>query len=365
MDLKVEGVKVEEGPAWGKTLAVPTVKEFARTAWDFIPEKYVQEYNDRPIETVLSPDETSELPIIDFSLLVKGDEAELNKLDYACKEWGFLQLINHGVAEDVLGNMKAATASFFDLPVDEKNKYAMGDSIEGYGNLFVVSEEQKLDWADSLFFITRPEEQRNMKKWPITLPGFKDAVEEYSIGMKRVTEELLAKLSLLLGMEKNSLDKQHVVMRHSMRMIYYPQCPKPELVLGCSPHSDPGSITLLLQSDDVVGLQIKHKGGWVPVTPIPNAFVVNVADALESWSNGLYKSIEHRAVANSKIARMSIGTFIQPADEAKMGPAKSIIQDRPKMYKDDIKYIDYMRNFIGMKLTGKAHTNFLKLENEY
>ncbi|KAL5546657.1 hypothetical protein UlMin_006344 [Ulmus minor] len=364
MDLKIEGVKVEGGPAWGNTLGVPSVKDFGRTVSDFIPEKYVQEYNERPIESGLAPDETTEIPIIDFSLLVKGDEAELNKLDYACKEWGFLQIINHGVAEDVIGNMKAATASFFDLPVDEKNKYAMGDSVEGYGHLFVLSEEQKLDWADSLFIITRPEEQRNMKKWPITLPGFKEAVEEYSIGMKRVTEELLAKLSLLLGIEKNGLEKRHVVMRHSMRIIYYPPCPKPELVLGF-PHSDPGSISLLLQSDDVVGLQIKHKGRWVPVTPIPNALIINIGDVLESWSNGLYKSIDHRAVTNSKIARMSIATFIQPADEAKMGPAKTIIQDRPKLYKDDIKYIDYMRNFLAMKLRGKVHTNFLKLENEY
>ena len=64
-------------------------------------------------------------------------------------------------------------------------------------------------------------------------------------------------------------------------MSYYPPCPKHELVLGASPHSDGGSITLLLQSDDVVGLQIKHKGGWIPIKPIPNAFVINIADVLE------------------------------------------------------------------------------------
>ena len=95
------------------------------------------------------------------------------------------------------------------------------------------------------------------------------------------------------------------------------------------------------------------------------AKIIFVLGFFQSWSNGLYKSIEHRAVANSKITRMSIATFIQPADEAKMGPAKTIIQDRPKLYKDDIKYIDYMRNFLAMKLRGKVHNNFLKLENEY
>ncbi|KAL5567561.1 hypothetical protein UlMin_024136 [Ulmus minor] len=365
MDLKVEGVNVEEGLGWGNSLEVPSVQEIAKNVSEFVPEKYLQEQNDRPIVSVLSHDEISELPVIDFSLLVNGDEDELNKLDYACKEWGFLQIINHGVAEDVIRNMKAATASFFDLPVDEKNKYTMGDGLEGYGHAFVVSEEQKLDWGDLMFFITRPEEQRNMKKWPITLPGFEEAVEDYSTGMLRVTEELMAKLSLLLGMEEKGLEKQHVLMRQSIRMNYYPPCPKPELVLGASPHSDGGSITLLLQSDDVVGLQIKNKGGWIPIKPIPNAFVINIADVLESWSNGLYKSIEHRAVANSKIARMSIATFIIPADEAEIRPVESMIQDRPRMYKDNIKYLDYLRHFFGMKSSGKVHTNFLKLESEY
>ena len=58
-------------------------------------------------------------------------------------------------------------------------------------------------------------------------------------------------------------------------MNYYPNCSRPELVLGVSPHSDASSITLLIQDDDITGLQIRHEEGWVPVKPIPNAIVIN------------------------------------------------------------------------------------------
>lgn len=73
-------------------------------------------------------------------------------------------------------NMKAAVAAFFELPFQEKSKCAKeADEIEGYGQNFVVSENQKLDWCDMMFLKTFPHETRNFKLWPLTLPGFKYA----------------------------------------------------------------------------------------------------------------------------------------------------------------------------------------------
>ena len=66
-----------------------------------------------------------------------------------------------------------------------------------------------------------------------------------------------------------------------MRVNYHPASSKPELVLGVGPHTDGGTITILLQDNDIIGLQIEHKGGWLPVKPLPGAFVVNISDAAE------------------------------------------------------------------------------------
>lgn len=69
----------------------------------------------------------------------------------------------------------------------------------------------------------------------------------------------------------------------SMRINYYPPCPQPELVMGINPHSDGSGLTILLQANEVEGLQIKKDELWIPVKPLPNAFIINVGD-YDKWN---------------------------------------------------------------------------------
>ncbi|KAL4325931.1 hypothetical protein GQ457_11G009220 [Hibiscus cannabinus] len=357
------GIEEEKGSDWGKSLPVPSVQELVRNDPQSVPEKYIQHHPDRP----LVPDMASssfDIPIIDFALLAKGDEHETRKLDLACKHWGFFQIINHGVAEEVLLKMKAAIAAFFGLPLEEKNKYAQaGNDFQGYGQQYVVSEEQKLDWCDMMFLITLPHEIRSLKYWPDTIPGFKDAVESYSKEARKVANEICTNISLLMGMDKDGLKGFYGKTKQAMRMNYYPPCSRPDLVLGINPHSDPDIITLLLQDDEVPGLQIRHKDKWILVKPIRNAIVANVGDVLEILSNGVYKSVEHRAITNERESRISVATIKIPYDELEIGPMECTVDDdRPRMYRN-IKYLDYVRYTLGRKMEGKAHIdNILKIE---
>lgn len=66
-----------------------------------------------------------------------------------------------------------------------------------------------------------------------------------------------------------------------IRINYYPPCPKAGKVLGISPHTDGGGLTLLLQINDVQGLQIKHREMWFPVKPLPGALIANIGDIVE------------------------------------------------------------------------------------
>lgn len=86
----------------------------------------------------------------------------------------FVQIINHGVGEELLKKMKSAGKGFFDMELEEKEKYSMAENdIQGYGHAFVVSEDQKLDWVDLMFLVAHPPQYRNHKYWPLTIPGFK------------------------------------------------------------------------------------------------------------------------------------------------------------------------------------------------
>lgn len=77
------------------------------------------------------------------------------------------RLINHGVSSSLVEKLKSEVQDFFNLPMAEKNKYGQepGD-VEGYGQAFVKSEEQKLDWADMLYMITQPEDLRKPHLFP-------------------------------------------------------------------------------------------------------------------------------------------------------------------------------------------------------
>lgn len=143
-------------------------------------------------------------------------------------------------------------------------------------------------------------------------------------------------------------------------MNYYPPCSRPDLVLGVSPHSDGGSLTVLLQDNDITGLQIKYKGSWIPVKPIPNALVVNMADLVEV---NVCDIISYRAVMNAKRTRMSIVTFLFADDEAEIGPVESMTRDSRRIYRK-VKRLDYIRHRLGRKMDGKANLYFLKLESE-
>ena len=62
---------------------------------------------------------------------------------------------------------------------------------------------------------------------------------------------------------------------------FYPPCPDPELTLGLAVHTDLNALTVLQQSAGVTGLQVIKDGKWLPVDPVPNAFVINLADQIQ------------------------------------------------------------------------------------
>lgn len=84
-----------------------------------------------------------------------------------------------------------------------------------------------------------------------------------------------------LKVEPNEMLELFKDINQSVRMNFYPPCPQPENVIGLNPHSDAEALTILLQANDIEGLQIRKDGQWISITPLANAFVVNVGDILE------------------------------------------------------------------------------------
>ncbi|KAK1381953.1 Senescence-related protein 1 [Heracleum sosnowskyi] len=343
------------------SLQVPSVQELARETSAIVPLRYVQSDQD-PV--ILSSTNLLEVPVIDMEILLDGDlmQAELNKLHLACKEWGFFQLINHGVSDSLLEKVKTGVEEFFKLPLEEKRKFGQleGD-IEGYGQAFVVSNEQKLDWADLFYMITLPTDIRKPHLLPQLPQSFRNAIEAYSGELKSLAMKILNLMAKALHMNPKDIEVLFEEGMQSMRTNHYPPCPQPEQVIGVSPHSDATGLTILFQLNEIEGLQIRKDGIWIPIKLLPSAFVINIGDVVEVVTNGIYRSIEHRGVVNSVKERMSIATFLSPKLDGEFGPAPSLISsETPPMFKR-IGAADFLKGYFAQKLSGRCYLDTLRI----
>ncbi|KAK1382094.1 Thebaine 6-O-demethylase [Heracleum sosnowskyi] len=354
-------MEVAKRTVLGRSLQVPSVYELAKEKIAAVPSRYVRS-DQEPILSSSSPE--LEVPVIDMEILLDRDvnDTELNKLHHACKEWGFFQLVNHGVSDLLLEQVKTEVDEFFKLPLEEKRKFGQLDGdVEGLGQAFVVSNEQKLDWADMLYMITLPTELRKPHLLPQLPLSFRNALEAYSRELKSLAMKIFNAMAKALKMEPEEFEVLFEEGLQSMRINYYPPCPQPDQVIGLTPHSDGVGLTILLQLNETEGLQVRKDGIWIPVKPLASAFVVNIGDILEVVTNGTYPSIEHRGVVNSVKERMSLATFLAPNLHGDFGPAPSLLSSETSPKFKRINSVDFVNGYFAQKLDGKSYLDTLRI----
>ncbi|KAL9393932.1 hypothetical protein Peur_013217 [Populus x canadensis] len=270
---------------------------------------------------------SNEIPVISIAGIDDGGEkrAEIcNKIVEACEEWGVFQIVDHGVDTKLVSEMTTLAKEFFALPPEEKLRFDMSGGKKGG---FIVSShlqgEAVQDWREIVTFFSYPIRTRDYSRWPDKPEAWKAVTEEYSKKLMELACKLLGVLSEAMGLETEALTKACVDMDQKVVVNFYPKCPQPDLTLGLKRHTDPGTITLLLQ-DTVGGLQATRDNGktWITVQPVEGAFVVNLGDHGHYLSNGRFRNADHQAVVNSNSSRLSIATFQNPAPDATVYPLK-------------------------------------------
>ncbi|XP_060191258.1 oxoglutarate-dependent flavonoid 7-O-demethylase 1-like [Lycium barbarum] len=345
----------------GSSLKVPSVRELAKQERAAVPPRYVRDDIEKTSSSILLP----QVPVIDMEKLLEigDDDSELERLHLACKEWGFFQVVNHGVSSSLVEKVKSEIQAFFDLPLEEKKKFEQQGDIEGFGQAFVFSEEQKLDWGDLFYMITLPTNLRKPHLFPKLPVSLRDIMEAHCKEFKNLAISILGQLAKALRMDEKEMRDLSSDGMQIIRMNYYPPCPEPHKTIGISPHSDADALTILLQLNETEGLQVRKDGIWLPVKPLPNAFIVNVGDMMEILSNGVYRSIEHRAV-NSNTKRLSLATFYVFNLDSELGPAYSLIgPNNPPIFRR-VPVQKYLQDFLARKLDGKSFIDRMKVETE-
>ncbi|KAJ9566801.1 hypothetical protein OSB04_002767 [Centaurea solstitialis] len=267
------------------------------------------------------------IPVIDFSKL-DGEERAMAMAQIAngCQEWGFFQLVNHGISVELLEKVKRVTSECYKLEREEKffKNSAPVKLLKELVEKKTVEKLENIDWED-VFLLSDDNE------WPPKTPGFKETMTEYRAELKKLAEKLMEVMDENLGIPKGYIKKafnggEGEKAFFGTKVSHYPPCPNPEMVNGLRAHTDAGGVILLFQDDKVDGLQILKNGQWIDVQPIPNSIVINTGDQIEVLSNGRYKSVWHRVNVMQNGTRRSIASFYNPSYNATMEPAKELME---------------------------------------
>jgi isopenicillin N synthase-like dioxygenase len=270
------------------------------------------------------------IPVIDIGRL--RDRATLEALNVACREWGFFQVVNHGIDQLAIAAVLTQARAFFSLPRQVKRAIAR-TANNSWGFYDQELTKNTRDWKE--IFDYGPAEGEKLPQWPEAMPEFRVTVLDYYAACEALAFRLLIALAANLGVTSNSL-LAGFTPRHSsfLRLNYYPKCPEPERPadvrtpqaghLGLNHHTDAGALTLLLQ-DDQSGLEVHRDGQWHLVEPRRDALVVNIGDIVQVWSNDRYQAALHRVLANSEAERFSVPFFFCPSYSADYAPLPTTV----------------------------------------
>nr|ABK58140.1 1-amino-cyclopropane-1-carboxylic acid oxidase [Manihot esculenta] len=295
-----------------------------------------------------------EFPVINLEKL-NGEEraATMAKIKDACENWGFFELLNHGIEPEFLDRVESMTKGHYRKCMEQRFK----EMVANKGLDAVQTEIKDMDWESTFFIRHLPDS--NLAQLPDLDDEHRAVMKEFAAKLEKLAEDLLDLLCENLGLEKGYLKKAFYGSRgptFGTKVSNYPPCPKPDLIKGLRAHTDAGGIILLFQDDRVSGLQLLKDGQWIDVPPMRHSIVVNLGDQLEVITNGKYKSVEHRVVAQTDGTRMSLASFYNPGSDAVIYPAPALVEkeaEEKKQVYPKFVFEDYMKLYVGLKFQAK------------
>ena len=286
----------------------------------------------------------SYIPTINISSLLKSDfntlasKNTLRKIEKACVDIGFFQVIGHGIDIKKINNICKIGNRFFNSPNANKNKLAPKKWNKKNKNVYrgyfpnTVNGKEGLDLGDLQI------KPHNIKEYKSPYIEYLDLRKSFSASSIKdlsnyfddifALSEILFKAIIELYKKDIKISNQafsRIKTLSTLRFNYYPNQIKPVeiskqdgVALGCETHVDSGVFTVLYQ-DKKGGLQVQNRKNkkWFNVPFNKKALVVNTGRALEFLSKGKFKATNHRVLWN-KSKRLSIPFFFEPSHDFKM-----------------------------------------------
>lgn len=311
------------------------------------------------------------IPVVDLADFLSGDakrkQSFVQQLGKAYEDVGFVAVKNHGIPDELIGDLYKYVQRFFSLPADSKKKYEVPGLAGQRGYTSFGKEHAKGSDAPDLkeFFQYGQKVEDNdpiKKEYPDNvqvgdIAEFNPTFQKAYRAFEKSGKALLQAIALYLGLDEHYFDEYIHNGNSILRAIHYPPITsEPKSAIRAEQHEDINLITLLVGAS-ADGLQILTKQNeWVGVTSLPEQIVVNVGDMLQRLTNNRLKSTTHRVVNPPRemwhTSRFSIPFFLHPKSQMNLACLEGCVDSsHPKAYPDATagEYLDERLREIGLK----------------
>ncbi len=254
-----------------------------------------------------------QIPVVDIAGLAGDDPGDRQRtadaLGAAARDVGFAYLTGHGVDPVLFDRLTAVTEAFFALPQAEKMRTWIGQSSNHRGYVppgeevfagALPDEKEAFDLGLDLpdgdpsisAAVAAGAVMLGPNQWP-DVPGFQEAVSAWYDAVQALSTLVFRGFALALGGPEDLFLRHVSVPPSQLRLLHYPYNPTASDRPGIGAHTDYECFTLLRPT--APGLEVMNSAGqWIDAPLVEGAFVLNVGDMLELWTNGTFVATSHR-----------------------------------------------------------------------
>jgi len=282
-------------------------------------------------ERLPEPPMEEEYPCIDISSWMNPNEStreEREKVTRFVAEQaaaaGSFNVVGHGVDQDLFDRLDFRSRQFFELSLEEKQKYARENHKCGY--TAVKSESVSAVYGDD-GVDDKETEKRDLREvysavYPRDSPVnvgpdfYREVVDEYIERMNKLDIVLHRILSAALATSKGISVPENLFntakgssTEGCLRCSRYPKMDDDKYDDACKlkAHSDWGTLAVLYSESS--GLEEIRDGRWIAVPVRRGELHVAIGETIAVWSNLRFKNNVHRVGRNAERDRISYAYF--------------------------------------------------------
>ena len=206
------------------------------------------------------------------------------------------------------------------------------------------------------------------RRFPYNQSSFQRALTDYYAAMESLSRTLFRGFALALGLECDWFLREGVfdpAHQCALRVLNYPSLEYDNTlsssVIRAGAHTDYGAMTILLSGGPGLQLCLSPNGcggdgEWMDVPHIDGAFIINLGDLMQRWTNDRWRSTLHRVVAvpddsaedssegtmSRSGRRQSVAFFVNMNGKANIVPFESCVDESNPAKYEAIRASDHL-----------------------